>query len=401
MSKRSILAETLAEIQDIRNQVEENANFALKSTLKEDLEEVIRKGLNEADEYQPDEMAGDEVPADQTSDALDSDGMTDEPAASDIPGEESPMDGDSEPEVIDLTDMTDDEVISQFNLMQPADEIEIVKTETGIAININNPEAAADGAVGVDGVPGIEGEPGDAAPNVDSIDVALASDEPSAEDPTATDDEDDKIMETAANEETTPVAEETVAEEAPVAETTVQEEAPVEEDHIKSKAHMRNQLDELQEGLVNTRRKVSDLLAENQAKAKELENVNSLVNEFKQAESEYKQAISNLKRQLHEVALFTSNLTYATKLMTENTTSKDEKYDILKKFDKATTLAESKAIFESLNESFTAVKKTATQTIEEKVLQASKTSGASSLNESTAYVNPQMKRMLDIINKIK
>jgi hypothetical protein len=142
-------------------------------------------------------------------------------------------------------------------------------------------------------------------------------------------------------------------------------------------------------------------VAENKNKTQELEKVNTLVEEFKNAETEYKSAIKNLKGQLQEVALFTSNLTYAVKLMTENSTTKDEKLDILKRFDSAKTLTESREVFSSLESLFKSNKSTVEKTIEERVLETPKSSGSTNLNESTAYKNPQLERMLDIIGKIK
>ena len=71
MSKTSILAETLAEIQEIKEGIEKNANHVLRSTLKEDLEAIVRKGLNEAEEdIQPDDMVGDSEPTGQDSEVV-------------------------------------------------------------------------------------------------------------------------------------------------------------------------------------------------------------------------------------------------------------------------------------------------------------------------------------------
>jgi hypothetical protein len=158
---------------------------------------------------------------------------------------------------------------------------------------------------------------------------------------------------------------------------------------------------ELQESLVVTRKKLHALMAENKSKGEELTKVNSLVEDFKLVEGEYKTAIGKLKNQLQEVALFTSNLTYAVKLMTENSTTKDEKLDILKRFDSAKTLTESREIFNSMESLFTASKVTPEKTLEERVLSTNKASGSTKINESTAYKNPQLERMLDIIGKIK
>jgi hypothetical protein len=164
---------------------------------------------------------------------------------------------------------------------------------------------------------------------------------------------------------------------------------------------MKHNTEELHESLIATRKKLQALVTENKNKTQELKNVTTLVEEFKDVEKEYKAAIKNLKGQLQEVALFTSNLTYAVKLMTENSTTKDEKLDILKRFDSAKTLTESREVYNSLETLFTSSKTTVEKTIEERVLETPKASGAANLNESTAYKNPQLERMLDIIGKIK
>jgi hypothetical protein len=180
-------------------------------------------------------------------------------------------------------------------------------------------------------------------------------------------------------------------------------ETEMEEDvkHVVAKASMKHNTEELHESLIATRKKMQALVTENNKKVKELETVNALVEQFKDAEKEYKSAIKNLKGQLQEVALFTSNLTYAVKLITENSTTKDEKLDILKRFDSAKTLTESREVFNSLESLLKSNKQTATKTIEERVLETPKASGSTNLNESTAYKNPQLERMLDIIGKIK
>jgi hypothetical protein len=417
MSKTSILAETLAEIQEIKEGIEKNANHVLRSTLKEDLEAIVRKGLNEAEEdIQPDDMVGDGNPTDQDSVVVNPEEM---------PSDETGIDPTSgiepgEPEVIDLTDEPFDKVVDTFERMQLTDEIEIVKTpEGGIQINIE-PEggAAIGGEEPTIDEPMMGGD--DQVIGADETGIEMGGEEPTINEPGSEEDEmggeDDETI----KEENEVVYEIEIAEEAPVTETaeeevkeTVEETAEgtetqeesneMEEDvkHVTAKAHMKHNTEELHESLVATRKKLQALVAENKIKTQELEKVTALVEEFKSVESDYKSAIKNLKGQLQEVALFTSNLTYAVKLMTENSTTKDEKLDILKRFDSAKTLSESREVYNSLETLFTSSKNTVEKTIEERVLETPKASGAANLNESTAYKNPQLERMLDIIGKIK
>lgn len=394
MNKTSILAETLAEIQEIREGIEKNANHVLKGTLKGDLEAIVRKGLNEMEEENSDDMLGDGNPTD-----LDVMGDDSQEMASD--SEIDPTLGvDDEPEVIDLTDAPDDEVIQKFDLMNPTDEIEIVQTPSG-GIQINIEPKSEEGGEEIEAPS--ETEMGD------EMGTEMGTEEPEmgSEETPESDDEDETIKEENKDvvyEIEIASEEETMDETEDHAEKHMKNKE-IEEDveHVTAKSHMKHadpKTKELQESLVATRKKLHTLMAENKNKSEELAKVNSLVNDFKLVENDYKTAIGKLKTQLQEVALFTSNLTYAVKLMTENSTTKDEKLDILKRFDSATTLTESREIFNSMESLFKASKVTPEKTLEERVLSTNKASGSTKLNESTAYKNPQLERMLDIIGKI-
>jgi len=421
MNKTSILAETLAEIQEIKEGLEKNANHILKSTLKEDLEAIVRKGLNESEEEetldQTDDMVGDDLPTDGDGEEAGSEEMTtgdDEMGADDT---FSADDTDSEtdmtkPEVIDLTDKSDDEVIKHFNLMTPADEIEVIQTpEGGVQINI---KPSSDEEPGME-LMGTEEPMGDETGDEEGEEPMEEPGEEPMEEP-GNEEDDEKIKEEAGE----PVYEIEIAEaddDDDMEESTtthmdsekhmknVDEEETVDEvkhTHMHNQQHMQNvKAQELQESLVTTRKKIQGLMAENKQKAKELQDMASLVKEFKTKEVEYKSAIKNLKGNLQEVALFTSNLSYIVKLLSENTTTKDEKLDIIKRFDKANNLSESREIYNSLNSLLNESKKSADKVIAEQVLKTQKTSGASKINESTAYKNPQLERMLDMINKMK
>lgn len=371
MNKTSILADTLADIKEIKEGIEKNANHVLKSTLKEDLEAIVRKGLNESEEdddsheseeteTEPtDDIAGD-IPADQGSE----DGEDTEVTTGDAGDLE--IDPTAEPEVIDLTDKSDDEVIQHFSLMKPADEIEVIQTpDGGVQINIKGAQSGGGGEE-MGGLPGEE-TPGDEF-----------TDEPAPEETPGDESGEETGEETETGEDDD--------ENKPVYEIT---------------DTLQGSKEELHESLVKTRMKVQGLMTENKNKTKELAEMTALVKGFKTQESEYKSAIKNLKGELMEVALFTSNLSYIVNLISENSTTKDEKLSIIKRFDNAKTLNESREIFNSLESLLNENKKTAKETIDEQVLKTPKTSGSSNLNESTAYKSPQITRMLDIIHKIK
>jgi hypothetical protein len=398
MNQTSILAETLAGIQEIREGIERNANHVLTSTLKEDLEAIVRKGLNEMEEENSNDMLGDSNPTDLDVMGADSEEITSD---SDI---DPTLGVDGEPEVIDLTDAPDDEVIQKFDLMNPTDEIEIVQTPSG-GIQINIEPKGEEGGENLD-LP-TEPEAGEEIGAEENPEMGSEENPEMDSDELKSGEEDETIKE----ENKEAVYEIEVSNDETMEETEDHAEKhmknkEIEEDvtHVTAKSHMKHadpKTKELQESLVATRKKLHALMAENKNKSEELTKVNSLVEDFKLVEGEYKTAIGKLKNQLQEVALFTSNLTYAVKLMTENSTTKDEKLDILKRFDSAKTLTESREIFNSMESLFTASKVTPEKTLEERVLSTNKASGSTKINESTAYKNPQLERMLDIIGKIK
>jgi hypothetical protein len=429
MSKTNILAETLAEIQELREAVSKNANHALKSTLKEELEEIVKNNLEEVnDEELTDDMPGDDLPGDQT--ANNDDGMGDMPA--------EPQDGE---EVIDLTDKSDEDVINHFNLMEPADEIEIVQTpEGGVQINITastkgdeeSKEGSEEAPVAtddeeyktepmeeiVDETVDLEEEPvyeveiseadlNEVAKEATAHIVNKGGSVPTGEKKLEEPSKENGVIKNAATKHITtkggsiPTGEKKLEE--PAKENGVIKNAATKDIHesTQNKAGNKNKEKELHESLVVMRKKYQETVAENNKKTQELDSFKTLAEEFKGSETEYKSAIKNLKSQLQEVALFSSNLTYAIKLITENSTTKDEKFNILKRFDSAKNLNESREIFNSLQDQLVSGKTATKQVIEDKIMESPKASGSSKLNESTAYQNPQLSRMLDIIGKIK
>ena len=76
----------------------------------------------------------------------------------------------------------------------------------------------------------------------------------------------------------------------------------------------------------------------NQALAEEVERL-------REKNEEYRKALNIFREKLNEVAVFNSNLAYATRLFTEHTTTKQEKINILRRFDDVESLKESKTLY--------------------------------------------------------
>jgi hypothetical protein len=119
---------------------------------------------------------------------------------------------------------------------------------------------------------------------------------------------------------------------------------------------------------------------------------------------EYRKALDLFRTKLNEVAVFNSNLAYATRLFTEHSTTKQEKINILRRFDTVETLKESKNLYKSIKNELgneMVGDKTITESFERTVSKSPSTGSAVNLIESKTYENPQFLRMKDLMGKIK
>jgi len=109
------------------------------------------------------------------------------------------------------------------------------------------------------------------------------------------------------------------------------------------------------------------------------------------------------RKKLDEVAVFNSNLAYSTRLFTEHSTTKQEKINILRRFDNVETIKESKNLYKTIKEELNVdvTSNTITESVQNKVVRTPKNGSSSNLIESKTYENPQFLRMKDLMTKIK
>jgi len=126
------------------------------------------------------------------------------------------------------------------------------------------------------------------------------------------------------------------------------------------------------------------------------------VDTLKVKNSDYRKALVTFKDKLNEVGVFNSNLAYVTRLFTEHSTTKQEKINILKRFDTIDSLKSSKGLYkvikEELSQDVAKPTKTIAESVENKITK-SPTSGGKLL-ESKVYENPQFSRMKDLMSKL-
>ena len=126
------------------------------------------------------------------------------------------------------------------------------------------------------------------------------------------------------------------------------------------------------------------------------------VKQLREKNEEYRKALNIFKEKLNEVAVFNSNLAYATRLFTEHSTTKQEKINILRRFDSAETIKESKSLYKNVKEDLDSKGSSSvvTESVTSKVQKSPSRGSATNLIESKTYENPQFMRMKDLMRKL-
>lgn len=132
-----------------------------------------------------------------------------------------------------------------------------------------------------------------------------------------------------------------------------------------------------------------------------LEGLKTQVISLQEKNNEYKKSLNVFREKLNEVAVFNSNLAYATRLFTEHSTTKKEKINILRRFDDVQSLQESKNLYGVIRgELSKSIEPTINESVSRKITNVASTGSSANLIESKTYENPQFLRMKDLISKL-
>jgi hypothetical protein len=397
MTEKSILEQALLQVGTLEEAVKQNAKGILSSVMKQELNDLLKESLEEEEEVaeQPnpeeeeddmsdeEEVAADDEEAGADDDAeneddldnkdidsLDSDEAGDEEdemgddELSDLPELPASDEGMDDEDVMDMTGASDEEVLKVFKAMKPEDGIVVKKEGDNVEFNDGQDEY-----------------------------IIKLDDEEAAEAP-----------EMASEPEMDEMSEEDFGNEESIYEIEIDEEEEVEEE--EEEAH-EQEVDEAARTKSNPHgnkgeAKRAGLPSKKKYKAGSgVFGINEEVETLKKQNSEYKKALVLFKEKLNEVAVFNANLAYATRLFTEHSTTKQEKMNILKRFDSVSTMNESKNLFETIKSEL-GTKKPVTESVVEKISSTPQPSSSQEvLAEAKAYENPQFKRMKDLMSKIK
>jgi hypothetical protein len=394
MTEKSILEQALLQVQTLEEAVKQNAKGILASTMKQELNDLLKESeeeddeLNlegddsvdskeeEADDMSEQPVADDEEGEDEDSenvddldnddpskdiDSMDSEVEDDEFSMDDEEefGEPSFDDEEEDEDVMDMTGASDDEVLKIFKAMKPEDGIVVKKDGDNVNVDLGDDEYII---------------------KLDSEDEEEMSEE------------DDMDMDMDMDMEYSDLDEETIYEiELDDEEVEMSEEESDDED-------VEMETTEAARTYGNDVRTPANQGKKYKAGRHEM---NEEVETLKKQNSEYKKALVLFKDKLNEVAVFNANLAYATRLFTEHSTTKQEKLNILKRFDSVSTMNESKNLFSTIKSEL-GTKTTVTESVVEKISNTpSSSSSQEVLAEAKAYENPQFSRMKELMRKVK
>jgi len=395
MTEKSILEQALLQVQTLEEAVKQNAKGILASTMKQELNDLLKESMEDeedvAEQPTPEEEEADdmsdegadeegaevaddeenldnEMPAGLDSEEgedLDSEEGEGDEFSSESEEDENPFE--DEEDAMDMTGASDEEVMKVFKAMKPEDGI-IVKKDGN---NVHFSDGDNDYIIKLDDEMGEEIAEDEMS--FDQDDMAEGGDMSYDEDMM----EDEVIYEIELDEEEEEVEESSHEEEMEEAART------------KSNVHG-NKGGQNRAGLDSKTKYKAGSGA-----------INEDVEKLKKQNGEYKKALVLFKEKLNEVAVFNANLAYSTRLFTEHSTTKQEKLNILKRFDGINNMNESKALFNTIKNELDR-KSPITETVANKISNTPTTSSSKEmLAESKAYENPQFKRMKDLMSKIK
>jgi len=386
MNEKSILEQALLQVQTLEEAVKANAKGILASTMKQELNDLLKESIEEEDtedENLPDsdEETTDDLPVttgdedgldNDESDDSDDDTSNDEPAKDidSLDSDETDFDAmdnmgdfggnfsdeDDEEDVVDMSNAGDEEVLKVFKAMKPEDGIIVKKDGDDIEFSDGEDEYIIK----------LDDEMGDEMN--DEMGHGMNDEEISE------DYNEDVVYEIELDEDDTN-------------EEDVYEKAKEEE------------MGESSRTIGNGYHAGIDSKTKYKAGNKRDE-INEEVSKLRKQNGEYKKALVLFKEKLNEVAVFNANLSLATRLFTESSTTRQEKLNILKRFDSISTLKESKNLYTTIKSELE-TKKPISESVVEKITSAPSTSSTQVLSESKAYENPQFKRMKDLMTKIK
>ena len=414
---KSILEEALLQVSQLEEAVKNNAKEILASTMKQEIDELVRESMeepqeeveaslemdtteevseestevegaeleeqiegsedeDESEESDDDELEGesednDDDESEELEDFDSKEESEEDTGFGDIemPTLELPSLDDEEDEVIDMTGASDEEILKVFKSMGEEDGIIVSQEEDGtVHLEDGDDEYRIE-------VNKSEDEESEEEVSFDEVSEST--------DPIEESSDEEVVYEIELDEE---VSDEEVAEEVTETEEITDES---EEDEETPEADMEEA----------SRTHAADArVPSNQGKKYKAgrADLSEDIKTLKSKNGELTEALKVFRDKLNEVGVFNANLAYATRLFT-----KSEKLNILKRFDGIETLKESKSLYNSIKNELTGSDIKLTETVVNKISSSPKSGSSEKLVESKTYENPQIRRIKEMMGIVK
>lgn len=412
--RKSILEEALLDVKKIQEALNDNTKEILRSVAKEEIDSVVKESILKENDFEEEDLDADTsapVAEPEMAPAIDaavggeeSNSELESPEGSEVAPSLEPELGSDAPaldiEPMDMTASSDDDVIAIYKKLSGEDEIEIVGDE--IHLNISEP---GEYVVKTNEKPvggGVEAA-GEVTPT-DLVPVDAETEVGGTEDGGV--DYEIEMGDEGGEEESpeAPAAEEPASD----SEEESTEEEPLEEKiAVGTGMSVGTHRSKTTGGSIgapeNPKSKVDEsashkLVSETEEKYKNLLNESTAL---KAENEEFRQALKKFRSMLVETVVFNSNLTYVTKLFMEHSITKKEKESIMSRFDsEVSNLKESKKLYKTIATELSA-RTPIKESVENKIIKEVATGSSKQLNESTAYVDPSTKRIMDLINRVE
>jgi hypothetical protein len=407
--KKSLVEEALLQMKNLEQVVTENAKGILASTMKEEIEELVKESLDETEMSAEDESwSNEEVTEDE--DSLEVMGI-EEPMMGDDMSNDSDsmnmdnmgMDDDDELEPLDMTGASMEEIMAVLDGMGDNDGVIIKKTGDDLDVDkiTFQDEDMMESLE--------ESDDDDSDDEDDSMDEEIVYEIELGEED---DDEDDSTV-TEASMMVKPkgMGMGKAKSELPTGKVNMKGFKEDMSQHKESfKGPKKFEFKEGEDDEVETKEAARTYGngSRNFPKRKGLPKMKVITNDALQEEveklraknEEYRKALNIFREKLNEVAVFNSNLAYATRLFTEHTTTKSEKINIMRRFDNVETIKESKNLYQTIKDELGSVDKPMVKESIVENIDRTPTKGSTNLVESKTYENPQFLRMKDLMSKM-
>ena len=404
--KKSLVEEALLQMKNLEHVVTENAKGILASTMKEEIEELVKESLDET-MYAEDEdedsldamgiegpMMGDEMPDDSDSMNMDDMGLEDD---------------EDELEPLDMTGASMEEIMAVLNGMGDNDGVIIKKTGEDLdvdKITFQDEDMMKSLGESYDDADGDTNE---------SVDEEIVYEIELGEDDNV-DEDDSTVTESSMMVKPKGLGMGKAKSELPTGKVNMKGFKEDMSQHKESfKGPKKFEFKEGEDADVEPKETETKEASRtygngsrNFPKRKGLPKMKVITNSALQEEvenlraknEEYRKALNIFREKLNEVAVFNSNLAYATRLFTEHTTTKSEKINIMRRFDNVETIKESKNLYQTIKDELGSVGKPMVKESIVENIDRTPTKGSTNLVENKTYENPQFLRMKDLMSKM-